>query len=228
MAATAVISTKPNSFVYEDLVSHVEKIQKEMTQMEEALHQKCQIEKNVIAELKSRSFVFIDPHGNRTVQKYLDHQSIEKILRKYKKDYVPKYLQKWIKIGSLIRNQISTLDECELKSTVSKYDDGHQFIAYVDTIALIQVGDDKRPEKILLEVLLTDNMEKIKMRIMKRRNYDNIELRIFAFDHKAKPFSKKWAESTPLKTDDTILSSQLYQNNFAILATNMQKMLEVN
>ena len=143
MATAAVILTKPVTFVYEDLISHVENIQKELTQMEQILDQKCQTERKVTAELKSRSFNFIDPYGNRIIVKHFDHHSMEKILRRYKKDYVPKYLHQWIKIGNLNENQILPLTDCELKSSVSKYDDGHQFVAYVEVVVWIRTSEDE-------------------------------------------------------------------------------------
>ncbi|CAF0779739.1 unnamed protein product [Rotaria sordida] len=134
MAAADVISTMSTSFVYEDLVSQVQNIQYQMLQMENILDNQWKTEKKIQNELKSRSLTFIDPYGNRTVNKYMDHESINKVLRKYKRDYVPKYLQEWTKIGTMNENIISSLNECELKSTVSNYVNGHQFITYGEVI----------------------------------------------------------------------------------------------
>ncbi|CAF4130706.1 unnamed protein product [Rotaria sordida] len=105
-----------------------------MLQMENILDNQWKTEKKIQNELKSRSLTFIDPYGNRTVNKYMDHESINKVLRKYKRDYVPKYLQEWTKIGTMNENIISSLNECELKSTVSNYVNGHQFITYGEVI----------------------------------------------------------------------------------------------
>jgi hypothetical protein len=217
MAAAAVISTMPTSFVYEDLVSRVQNIQNQMIQMENILNNQCQTEKKIENELKSRSLTFLDPYGNRTVKKYMDHEPINKVLRKYKKDYVPKYLQEWIKIGSMNENIISSLNECELKSTVSKYENGYQFMAYGEVIVWIGSYEDPWPRKILLKVLLTDQMENIKMRIKEHRQFTDIELKLSAIDQNVKPNRKNWAEGTPLKSEDTIMSFQLYQNNFVIM-----------
>ncbi len=42
-------------------------------------------------ELQSRSLIFIDPYGNQIINEHMDHESIHKVIKKYKKDYVPKY-----------------------------------------------------------------------------------------------------------------------------------------
>ncbi|CAF3950300.1 unnamed protein product [Rotaria sp. Silwood1] len=219
MAAAGVISTMPTSFVYEDLVSQVQNIQYQMLQMENIFDNQCKTEKKMQNELKSRSLTFIDPYGNRTVNKYMDHESINKVLRKYKKDYVPKYLQEWTKIGTMNENIISSLNECELKSTVSKYANGHQFITYGEVIVWVGSYEDTWLRKIVLQVLLTDNMEKIKMQIKKQRQFTHIELKLCTIDQNVEPNRKDWTHGIPLQSEDTIMSSQLYQNNCVIMAT---------
>jgi hypothetical protein len=218
MASTDVILTKPTSFVYEDLISQIQTIQNQMIEMETSLDNQWKTNKKIQSELKSRSFTFIDPYGNRTVNKYMDHQLISKIIKNYKKDYVPKYLQQWIQIGTMNENRISPLDECASKSTVSKYANGHQFIAYLEVNVWVGTYEDPWPRKIVIRVLLTDNMEKIKMQIQEQQQFINIELKSCTIDQNVKPNSTNWSEGTTLKSDDTILSCQLYQNNCFIMA----------
>jgi hypothetical protein len=218
MASAAVISTMPTSFVYEDLVSQVQTIQNQMTELENILDNQWKTEKKIQNELKSRSLTFIDPYGNRTVSKYMDHELISKIMKKYIKDYVPKYLQQWIKIGTINQNSISPLNECELKSTVSKYTNGHQFIAYGEVIVWVGSYEDPWPRQIVLRVLLMDSMEKIKMQIKEHRQFTNIELKSCIIDQNVKPNATNWTEGTSLKSEDNILSCQLYQNNCVIMA----------
>jgi len=117
-----------SSFVYEDLVSHVQTIQNPIYEIVKILNDRWENEKRKRNELKSRSLIFIDPYGNRTIKKYMDHELINKIIIKYKKDYVPKYLQQWIKIGTINENAISSLNDCQLKSNISYYPNGYHFI----------------------------------------------------------------------------------------------------
>jgi hypothetical protein len=218
MASADVISRMPTSFVYEDLISQIQTIQNQMTEMETSLDNQSKTNKNIQNELKSRSFTFIDPYGNRTANKYMDHELISKIIKNYKKDYVPKYLQQWIQIGTMNENRISPLDECTLKSTVSMHANGHQFVAYGEVNVWVGTYEDPWPRKFVIRVLLTDNMEKIKMQIKKQQQFINIELKSCTIDQNVRPNSKNWSEATALKSDDTILSCQLYQNNCVIMA----------
>jgi hypothetical protein len=131
----------PSSFIYEDLVSHVQIIQNQMIQIETILDYRWRNEKRKRDELKSRSFTFIDPYGNRTVKKCMDHEFINKITNEYKRNYVPKYLQQWIQIGTINENIISPLTDSELRSTVSNYVDGCQFIIYGEITVWISSFD---------------------------------------------------------------------------------------
>ncbi|CAF4415218.1 unnamed protein product, partial [Rotaria magnacalcarata] len=103
------------SFVYQDLVVQVQAIQQQMIDIAKFIEDQCKTDKKIPKELKSRSFTIADPYGNPTVNEYFDHETISTIFNKYKKDYVPKYLQKWIKLGEMNQNGISPLNENELK-----------------------------------------------------------------------------------------------------------------
>ncbi|CAF1544190.1 unnamed protein product, partial [Rotaria magnacalcarata] len=97
-----------------DLVVQVQAIQQQMIETTKFIEDQCETDKKIPKELKSRSFTTADPYGNPTVNEYFDHGTISTIFNKYKKDYVPKYLQKWIKLGEMNQNGISPLNENEL------------------------------------------------------------------------------------------------------------------
>ncbi|CAF3950654.1 unnamed protein product, partial [Rotaria sp. Silwood1] len=157
-SSTAVESKGPTSFVYTDLIFHVQTIQHHMFEIVKFLDNQCKIQKNIQKQLKSRSITFIDPYGNSITDEYMDHELISTIFKNYKKNYVPKYLHQSIKIGTMNQDVISSLDEYYLNLSVSEYPDA--------------------PQPCVLHVLVTDTMEKVKMRIQKLRKLPNIE---FAF-----------------------------------------------
>jgi hypothetical protein len=64
-------------------------------------------------------------------------------------------------------------------------------------------------------------MEKIAMQIKEQQQQQqvtNIELKSCMIDQNVKPNIMNWTEGTPLKSEDTIISSQLYRNNCVIMA----------
>ncbi|CAF1546601.1 unnamed protein product [Didymodactylos carnosus] len=77
-------------------------------------------------------------------------------MKKYKKDYIPKYLQQWIQIGTMNQNEISPLSEAELKSTVSNYANNYQFITY-GTVTVTLTG-----KTIVIEVNAELDIEAVK------------------------------------------------------------------
>ncbi|CAF4230023.1 unnamed protein product, partial [Adineta steineri] len=98
---TATVNpTGITSFVYEDLILHIQAVQNQMIEISKFLDDQRKIDK----ELKSRSLTFVYPYGNSTVQKYMDHEQLSTIFRKYKKEYIPKYLQQWVKFGKMNQN----------------------------------------------------------------------------------------------------------------------------
>jgi hypothetical protein len=222
MASAAVIPKMPTSFVYEDLVAKVQAIQLQIIESIKVLEER---QKN---ELKSHSFTFVDPHGNSIVNQYIDHEMISTILKKYKKDYVPKYLQKWIKVGTRDEKGISPLTDSQMKSTVSEYEDGHQFITYGEVTVWATKSDYFHPRKVVLPVLLTDNMEKIKTHLNGHQQYTNIELKLHIADPSETPNTTNWEEGKELKSDDSIISCQLYQDNCIIMAKLITKNVSYN
>jgi ubiquitin len=208
--ATAV--EMPSSFVYEDLISKVQTIQNQIKEIYLVLIDRWKNEKR--DELKSRSLIFIDPYGNQTVSEYMDHELIIKIINKYKKDYIPKYLQQWIRIGTMEENFLLPLNDRELRSNVSAFPDGYQFMTYGELPVRIGTYENSVLQTVVLRVLLTDTLEKIKTRITGFRQFNNIELKACVKNSK----EENWNEGRMLKSDDTILSSQLFQDNSVILA----------
>jgi len=205
-------------FVYEDLVSRVETIQNRTVQIENILADRCKNNKKIADELKSRSLTFIDPYGNHMTNKYFDHELISNVIQKYKKNYVPKYLQSWIKFGTMKENQILPMNDCELKSTVANFENDYQFISYGQVTVWFQGDHNSSQEKLESPVLLMDSMEKIKMQILEQEHFTNIELKLCMINKNKYPEEKNWNEGTILKSEDTIMSRQLYQDNGIIMA----------
>ncbi|CAF1397800.1 unnamed protein product [Rotaria sordida] len=225
-ASTAIISKDPSSFVYQDLIFHVQAIQHKMIEVAKYLDDQWKNKKKILKELKSRSITFVDPYGNPITNKYVDHQLINTLFMKYKKDYVPKYLQKWIKIGTMSQNRISSLIDSESKLSVFEYPDGYQFITYGEVKILLVYREDISPQQLILPVLLTDTIEKIKMQIQNRRKLSNIELKSFILDQDSRTNKQNWNEGRILKLDDTVLSSKLYEDNCIIIAKLLQEKID--
>ncbi|CAF1038600.1 unnamed protein product [Adineta steineri] len=162
------------------------------------VNNQCQTQMKVQNELKSRSLTFIDPYGNRTTKKYMDHQSISKIIRDYKKKYVPKYLQQWIRIGTQNDDIISPLNEYELNFTVSEYENGQEFISYGQISVFVGKYEDFQPQRIVVNMLLMDNIDKMKTRIKQQRPFHDFELRSCIIDPNIEPNITNWSEGTLL------------------------------
>ena len=217
MAVAAVTSPMPTSFVYEDLVSHVQTMQKQMIEVENILANLWTTNKKLQNELKSRSLIFLDHMGYRTIHNCMDHEQIGKVVRKYKENYIPKYLQRWVEFGTMRKNFISSLTDLQLKSTVSNYENGQEFVAYSEVMVWVVSCEYSVLRQTVMRVLLTDDMEKMKMKIRKRWQFTDIELKSCMIDGYATPTENNWSEGTLLKSDDTILSSQLFRKNCVIM-----------
>jgi hypothetical protein len=218
MAAANVISATSSSFVYEDLVSQVQAIQTKMNEFGNILDDRWENNKKMRNEMKSHPFTFIDPYGNQMIDEHMDHESTNSVVRKFKKDYVPKYLRQWIKIGILGKTGISPITDYDLKTTVSNYVNNGQFIAYGEVTVWIGRYESLTPQKLILRVLLTDDLERIKLRIKEQQHFTNLELKLSTTDKKTGPTEKDWNEGTLLKSEDTIMSCRLYKNDCIIMA----------
>ncbi|CAF2555464.1 unnamed protein product [Rotaria sp. Silwood2] len=222
-SSTAIISKDPSSFVYQDLIFHVQSIQYQMIEIAKYLDERWKNEQKIQKELKSRSITFVDPYGNSITNKYMDHELISTLFTKYKKNYVPKYLQKWIQIGTINQNSISTFTDSKLKSSVFEYPDGYQFITFGEVKILIVYREDISPQQVILSVLLTDTIEKIQMQIQKLRKLPNIELKLFILTQDFQVNKQNWNEGKILKANDTVLSSKLHEDNCIIIAKILQE-----
>ncbi|CAF1596634.1 unnamed protein product [Rotaria sp. Silwood1] len=220
--STVALSKNLTSFFYQDLIVNVQAIQHKIIEIAKYLDTQWK-NKTIRKELKSRSITFIDPYGNSITNEYMDHELIITLFRKYKKNYVPKYLQKWIKIGKMNENGISTLNDFELKSPVFKYSNGYQFIAYGVLNIFIEYREDIIPEPFLLRVLPTDTIEKIKIQLQSLRKLPKIELKLSILDQGSQTNKQSSNEDRTLESDDTVLSGQLYEENRIITAKILQE-----
>ncbi|CAF2681647.1 unnamed protein product [Rotaria sp. Silwood2] len=218
MTSTNVISTEPTSFFYQDLIFNAQAIQHQTIEIAKFLNERCKNNKRIQKKLKSRPLTIVDPYGNPTTEEYMDHELISTLFRKYKKDYVPKYLQQWIKIGTMKQNvNISPLNDLELQSCVFTYPDSYHFITYGEVNIWIDYHKYVSPLKYVLRVLLTDNVEEIKMRVQKLQKLSNMEVKSFILNQDSSMSEAHWNNGQTLKSDDTILSCKLYQDNCIIM-----------
>ncbi|CAF3379802.1 unnamed protein product [Rotaria socialis] len=215
--STAAISKLSTAFIYEDLVFHIQAIQQQIIEIVKFIDDQCRNNKKIRKEFKSSSLTFIDPYGNPTTNEYFDHQIISTIFSNYKNDYVPKYLQKWIKIGKMNENVISPLSEDQLNSSVSEYDDVYRFITYGEVNISIIYSDNRLPHSFILPVLLTDNIENLKMQIQKLQKLKNIELKLLILNVDTQISTACWNEDQRLKSDGTVISYKLYEDNCIIM-----------
>jgi hypothetical protein len=228
MAAASVVSKSSSSFVYEDLVSRVQIIQNHMLKFEQVLDNRYKNEKNVINELKSCSLTIIDPYGNQMTDKYLDHELMNNVIKKYKKNYIPKYLQEWIKIGTMNEHTISSLNDFQLKSVVSNYSNSQPFISFGEITVWVGGYEYASPHPFTLPVVLSDNMDKIKTQIAQLGQFTHIQLFSLVVNENEEPDKNSWNEGTILKSEDTILSCQLYKNNRVILGKIGEEKVDSN
>ena len=226
MAAAAVLSPLPTSFVYEDLISRVETMQTQMNKVNEMIEERAKNDKKVHRQLESRSFIFIDPFGNRMINRELDHQSLHKILQKYKKEYCPRYLHSWIQIGSFNGNSIQPITTDQLKQTVSQYPDGQIFITYGKIDVRIVNEQLHLLQETSVTIVLNDKREKLEKsigelreRIRRKPNVvTKMELKLCELDSSIERNEDLWNNGRIFEINDTVLSTQLYQTNTFIMA----------
>lgn len=213
-----VYSTLETTFVYEDLVIHAQALQYQMIEVIKHLNERWTNDKQLATQLKLTPITIADPYGNKIVNQYMDHQLISTVVKKFKKEYVPKFLHLWIKFGFIHENSIVPLTECELKSTVSKYTDDYQVVTYGEVTVWVGAYEYLPPYKIILRVRLNDSMEKIKLQLKEQLNVVNLELKTSIVDRNVRLMDKDWKTGKPLQSEDTIMSRQLYQENCIIMA----------
>jgi hypothetical protein len=228
MATAAAIPQLPTSFTYADLISKSQAIQCQVAEFQNVFNDRCKNQTKLPDELKSRTLVFVDPYGNRIANKYMDHELIHKVIKKYKKDYVPKYLHQWIEIGTMNGDIISTLKDSELKSIVSHYENGYQFITYGEINVRLLIAGNFLSRKLHLKTLLSNDMNNILAQIRKNFKFDHAELKYCTTHQNAKPDQELWDQGTKLNLNDTILSCKLYQDNCVIVAKLMRGQASYN
>ena len=225
MAAIAVVSPKiPTSFVYKDLVFQTQNIQNQIELANKILDDQWrQSQKKTPQEFQSRSFTFIDPHGIRTNDKFMDHELINTVFRKYKKEYVPRYLKPWIKFGLVNENSITILNDQQLQSTVSKFENGTVFSTYVEVIAWVGNYQKMLPRKVVLTLPPLTNMQTIKEELKKTHSCLDIELRFFTSKESITRELLQWNNGTALQLEGNIISCKLYENNNFIMAKLIER-----
>ena len=138
-------------------------------------------------------------------------------IKRYKKNYIPKYLQQCIEIGTMNEHTISSLNDFQLKSVVSNYSNTQPFISFTEITIYIGGYEYASPHPFTLPVILSDNIDKIKTRLAQLGQFTHIQLFSLVLNENAKPDKNSWNEGTILKAEDTILSCQLYKDNRVIL-----------
>ena len=216
--AGAAVSATLKSFVYEKLLVQVIMMQQQIIKTVQFLDECQKNDKKVQDQLKSRSLTFIDPYGNAISNKYMDHEIISTIFKKYKKSYVPRCLNQWIKFGIMNGNMILPINECDMKSPLAKYTNDDQFVIYGEVVVWIGNYEYLSPQKFVLRVRADDNMEKIKMYIKERQSFTSIELKSCIINEKRQANENDWNDGTILKSEDNIMSSRLYQDNCVVMA----------
>lgn len=214
----------PTSFVYEELVAHVQQMQVQLKSSIELLRNRWESQKQNSREIKLRSFMFIDPFGNRTTHKYMDHEYLGDICRKYKQEYIPKYLQQSIEIGIIDGDSISALNEKSLRSMISQYGNDTVFCTYVNMNVWIGKGSMWVCDITSIRVLPFSSWERIKTELKNSQKCHDIELRLFTSDQIMEEHKLIWADGTTLKSDETFMSHKLYEKHHALMA----KMIEEN
>ncbi|CAF0758547.1 unnamed protein product [Adineta ricciae] len=212
----ATQSAKLTSFVYEDLIRQIQFIQTHIIQLTNYLNDRCQ------TDLKSRSFSFSDPFGNEITQKFMDHEIIEIIFKKYVTEYISKHLRPFIKIGKMCHGHIQLMYEHELKFNASQFRDGFQFIACCEITVWVGDYESSICRRVVIPVRLLDSIESVNNGLKIPPKITNVEFKSLRNDRNMKPTRDNWDQGKPLMSSDTIGSSQLYQNDTILMAKLIQ------
>lgn len=212
---SSIISS--TSFVYKDLVVHIRNTQNQMVKRIKHLDERVNKEKKIKDQLKFHSLTIIDPYGNSITEPCMDHELISTVLRKFKKNYIPKCLHQWIQFGYLIKNEIVPMDESQLTSTVAQYENEHPIITYGQVTLWIGLWESRPGCELVLTTRLTDNIEAIQMQLKFRTKAIFVEVKTSIIGEKTEPSLKDWKEGTTLNPEDTIMSKSLYQDHSIIM-----------
>ena len=218
MASAAVIRPSPSTFIYENLIERVKAIQQLATGIDKVLRDQLTDEQIKRNGLKFRTFTFVDPFGNKMTHEHMDQQLIADVLRKYKKDYVPKYLHKWIKIGIREQTAILPIAECDATSNLSTFANETEFVAYGELPVFIGRYETAIPTKLLLRVSVVDTIETIKTQIEELGRSGEVELRYHTFDGSGRPTASDWEQGQAVRAEATVASFRLYRENCIVMA----------
>ncbi|CAF1035529.1 unnamed protein product [Adineta steineri] len=230
MAYAARLPQMPTSFVYEDLILKIVTLQNQINQVDQIIEERSSKDKKVQRQLPSYSFIFIDPSGNRIKDQQFHHLTIHKVVKKFRKEFCPKYLHSWIHIGLFDSNDIRSLTDDQLKQTVSQYSNDQEFIAY-GKVKVVIINERCQPlQECIMDVFLNDSLETLKGKIrniregiMKKPNMiKRIELKICQSDSPMEQNADRWNEGDDVQNGDTIFSAQLYQNNLFIMVKTVE------
>jgi hypothetical protein len=105
----------------------------------------------------------------------------------------------------------------ELKSAVSNYLNNSKFTAYGQITIWIGGCGYSSTYPYKPNVLLTDNMDKVKSRLVQLGQFASIQLKLCTTNEMIEPNENNWNDGAILKSEDTILSSQLYKNDRVIM-----------
>ena len=214
----AAVSNLPSSFLYENLIDQVQLMHHGIATMLKALDRRINDAKLLQHELKHRAFTFIDPFGNEMVVDCMDHEYIKHVINKFKQAYVPKYLHQRIEFGIRKQNLISTLTDSELESTVSSYGNDRHLIAYVPLTVWYGSYDGTAADKLQVKVSLMSTMKEIEEQLARRRCFATIEFKTHIHADKTDEVDIRWEGGSPLRSEDTVMSSQLHERNCVVLA----------
>ena len=218
MGSSTAESKTITSFRYDDVLGALQCIRTQMIDNESELSKRCKADKREASVLKSRRFTFIDPHGNAISTQQRDHESMDVVIKKFRKDYIPGYLKKWVKIGTSIPKKAFQYADVNLKSFVHEYPDGKEFFAYGQLTVWLDTVKEAVFVPTDLSVRLCDSMEEIKSRIQKSQFIQaDLELRSCLIQDEAQPQAEQWRTGQRPRSIDTIMSCKFYEKDQRLL-----------
>ena len=147
------------------------------------------------------------------------HELLSSVLKKFKKNYVPKYLHQWIRLETSFKISLGQLKPSQLVLTVAEYHDERPIITYGKITVWIAHRINTPPYKLVLRMRLTDNVKSIQNHLERLTEFTNMELKACLIeDEDMNVTDKNWNEGKILKSEDTIVSKELYQDRCLIIA----------
>ena len=210
-------STNSTSFNYEHLIVHSQTILNQTIERIKHLDQRLNNKKKMEDQLKSHSLTIVDPYGNSITEKYMDHELISAVLKKFKKKYIPKYLHQWIQFGYMIENAIVPMNESQEKLTVAQYENKYPIITYGEVSVWFGDWEIMHSDELVLKTRLTDNMTSIQMQLKTRAKITPVQLKKSIISEESVPNLDTWNKGTILHPEDTFMTGSLYQEHSIIM-----------